>query len=640
MPWILRRIGGEGWIVGASHDCSPRTISIRLPGRLERLERMIDLATNEGLNRLQDEVSGPGLMQTTTAIAQWVRNSGEPDELESFKWIEARLREYGYDTKLEHHRAYISLPGPARLEVDGREVVIEGISHAFAVPTGAEGLSACLVDGRAVASGAGGRAGQGVGGPAGSDAGADVSGALVLVDGMASGVSFKTWEGRGAIGQVHVHDDHLHETSISPVWGNPDERGLEQMPRTPSLAIRRADGERLRALLAEGPVTVNIKTQSLTEWRPIPLLTAQLPGAPVTPYLLLSSHVDSWYYGAMDNGSANATTLEVARILSGRRGSLGRGLRVAFWSGHSHGRFAGSAWYADQNWQDLYENCVAHVFVDSTGGMDATIVTEPPVMPQTHALAAEVVESLTGERFEGKRIGRFADQSFYGIGLNSIFGTLSEQDAAKSSNTISFKTGGRRAGGLGWWWHTPDDTVDKVDEAFLVRDTRIYLAAVHRLLTAPLLPFDYRPAIDEIIEAVGPRVETTKGHLDLRELVADLERARDAIRAFHALLEARCEGASDEFLGTANAALLRLSRHLVPIAFHEGGRFERDMAAPLVPVPALRELDVLARMEVGDVAAQPLATRLHRNVNRVRFGVRGAIRVAEEAARGLGDGTA
>src|SRR5690606_8962925 len=116
-----------------------------------------------------------------------------------------------------------SLPGPARLEVEGQGLAIDGISHAFAVPTGEEGLSARLVDGR--------------------EAGADVRGALVLVDGMASGVSFKTWEDRGAIGQVHVHDDHLHETSISPVWGNPDERGLEQMPRTPSLAIRRADGQ-------------------------------------------------------------------------------------------------------------------------------------------------------------------------------------------------------------------------------------------------------------------------------------------------------------------------------------------------------------------------------------------------------------
>jgi len=443
------------------------------------------------LNRLLDEVSGPGLMQATTATTQRVRDSGEPDEPESFKWIEAGLREHGYETKLEHHHAYISLPGPARLEVEGQGLTIDDISHAFAVPTGAEGPSVRLVDGRD----------------------ADFEGAIALVDGMASGVSFKTWEARGAIGQVHVHDDHLHGTSISPVWGNPDERDLEQMPRTPSLAIRRADGQRLRALLAEGHVAVRIETQSLTEWRPLPLLTAQLPGAPATPYVLLSSHVDSWYYGAMDSGSANATTLEVARILAEQRASLKRGLRVAFWSEHSHGRFAGSAWYADQHWQDLYEHCVAHAFVDSTGGMDATIVTEPPVMPQTHTLAAEVIESLTGEKFEGKRIGRFADQSFYGIGLNSIFGTLSEQDASKSGDTVSFKTGGRQAGGLGWWWHAPEDTVDKVDGAFLVRDTRIYLAAVQRLLTAQLLPFDYRPAIGEVVDVVGPRVEAAKAHL-------------------------------------------------------------------------------------------------------------------------------
>jgi len=428
-------------------------------------------------------------MDSTRSIARWVRLSGEPDELASFEWVKARLEEYGFETELTHHRAYISLPGPAVLRVAGHDREVTGISHAFATSTPTGGLSGRLVDARSAdAAGA-------------ADA---FAGKIVLVDGMASGVSVRTWEDRGTIAQVHVHDDHLHETSVSPVWGNPTEQGLELMPRTPGLAIRRSDAAWLRELMSGGPIEVTIHTEVLTEWRPIPLLTAALPTAPAEPYVLLSSHIDSWYYGAMDNGSANATTLEVARILAENAGELRRGLRVAFWSGHSHGRFAGSAWYADDRWLDLHEHCVAHVFVDSTGGKGATVVTEAPVMPQTKGLAAAAVKAVTGEEFDGKRIGRFADQSFYAIGLNSVFGTLSEQEASGASDTISFKTGGKRAGGLGWWWHTPDDTVDKVDEAFLVRDTKIYLAALHRLLTAPRLPFDYRPAIEEIAPPWAP----------------------------------------------------------------------------------------------------------------------------------------
>ena len=69
----------------------------------------------------------------------------------------------------------------------------------------------------------------------------------------------------------------------------------------------------------------------------------------------------------MDNGSANAVMLEVARILSKYKKELRRGLRLAFWSGHSHGRYAGSTWYADNFWLDLEKNCVAHVNTDSAG---------------------------------------------------------------------------------------------------------------------------------------------------------------------------------------------------------------------------------------------------------------------------------
>src|SRR4026208_1403737 len=57
--------------------------------------------------------------------------------------------------------------------------------------------------------------------------------------------------------------------------------------------------------------------------------------------------------------------------------------------------------------------------------------------------------------------------------------------------------GTRRGAGTGWWWHTPFDTLDKMDEQILLRDTRIYLQVVWRLLTDMVLPFRYAgPAAD------------------------------------------------------------------------------------------------------------------------------------------------
>src|SRR5439155_442351 len=155
--------------------------------------------------------------------------------------------------------------------------------------------------------------------------------------------------------------------------------------------------ERLRQLLwvrlHQGAVRITLTTRVRTGWIPIPLLVAHLDGHVEDRFVLLSGHVDSWHHGAMDNAAANATMLEVARLLGGRRDRLRRGLRVAFWSGHSHGRYAGSAWYADHAWSELHRRCVLHLNADSTGARGATDYSTP------HAVVEEL-RTASASRFD------------------------------------------------------------------------------------------------------------------------------------------------------------------------------------------------------------------------------------------------
>ena len=74
----------------------------------------------------------PGAMMAHLGVfARHVKLSGTPGELESFRYLEATLAGYGYRTKLIHHDAYISLPGPARVECpDG---TLRGITHSFSL---------------------------------------------------------------------------------------------------------------------------------------------------------------------------------------------------------------------------------------------------------------------------------------------------------------------------------------------------------------------------------------------------------------------------------------------------------------------------------------------------------------------------
>src|SRR2546429_5869908 len=100
----------------------------------------------------------------------------------------------------------------------------------------------------------------------------------------------------------------------------------------------------------------------------------------------------------MDNAAANATMLEVARLLGGRADRLRGGPRVAFWSGPSHGRYAGSAWYADHAWSELHRRCVLHLNADSTGARGATDYSTLHATEDAQLFAEAVVRDLTGDR--------------------------------------------------------------------------------------------------------------------------------------------------------------------------------------------------------------------------------------------------
>ena len=233
----------------------------------------------------------------------------------------------------------------------------------------------------------------------------------------------------------------------------------------------------------------------------------------------------------MDNGTANATQLEVARLLAERRADLRRGIRLAFWSGHSHGRYASSAWYADSHWHDLHERCVCHVNVDSVGAKGASVLEDAPTMAETFGFGRQVMAEVTGTALEYKRISRSSDQSFWGHGIPTLFATLSEQprdDSETGAAMAQLLGAGARGGGLGWWWHTTEDTLDKIDPDNLVRDARVYAEALWRLCTLPRLPFDYAATADELAQTLARYHEAANGRLDLERTRAARAPAQSA----------------------------------------------------------------------------------------------------------------
>ena len=83
------------------------------------------------------------LMAHITEFARRVKLSGTPEELESFRYLQAQMDSYGYRTQLLSHDAYISLPGAAKVEIDGKS--LRCITHSMSVPTSAAGVTGVLV---------------------------------------------------------------------------------------------------------------------------------------------------------------------------------------------------------------------------------------------------------------------------------------------------------------------------------------------------------------------------------------------------------------------------------------------------------------------------------------------------------------
>jgi N-acetylated-alpha-linked acidic dipeptidase len=568
-------------------------------------------------HRLAGGTSGTELMAHVAEFARWTKHAGTDEERRSLAYVERTIASYGYRTELIDHEAYISLPKAGSVRLGGE--TLRGIAHSFSCSTGPAGVRAPLIA---------------VGGGREADFDrVDVRGKVVLVEGIASPAVSLLATRRGAVAQIHVSPhEHVHEMCISPVWGSPDDERRALLPGTAVVTVPLESGRRLGAALEDGEVSVTVVAEVDTGWRTTPILVAELgppDGGDDDPFVLFTGHHDTWYYGVMDNGGANATMLEVARLCAQHHGSWRRGLRVVFWSGHSQGRYSSSAWYADRHWEELERRALVHVNVDSTGGLGNTVVSDTTAAAELAALATEVLAAEADQPFSGRRMQRAGDQSFWGIGVPAIFGNMSEQPASASETNASaavFGGGARLGHGTGWWWHTPDDLADKMDQEILVRDTRIYAHAVWRLLTDPMLPLDYEAAAAELRDGLREVAEAMGERLDVGLAL----RRADRLVTLAGEFRSRVVAAGDDAAG-ANQVLRELSRVMVPLGYSGGDRFGHDPALGMGAIPALDDASRLASLAPGSDEFRFLRSRMVRAVNRVAYGLREACAVLERA---------
>ena len=297
-----------------------------------------------------------------------VRESSSEDERSAFDYLAGRLSALGIPHTMHMPELFLSVPVRASLAVGDRS--FRAKTPAFSISTPPEGESAANV----CASKA-------------SRPGAAPTSLTLRPSAMSMSAARSSWsmalagpppvwyfQNQGAKGCIFINPGvDIHWGICTTIWGAPDLDNYHRQPDIPVVSINRPDGDALMAKMAAGAVNATLHAKLKEGWFECPCLVAEIKGN-IEPerFALVHGHVDSWDVGIGDNAVGNASLLELARIFHDNREGLSRTLRVAWWSGHSTGRYGASTWYADQFGLDLARNCIAQMNIDSPGCRWAT----------------------------------------------------------------------------------------------------------------------------------------------------------------------------------------------------------------------------------------------------------------------------
>lgn len=564
------------------------------------------------------------LVETFAKMPRWM-----PEDVNrGADTIVAMLGRHGIPVTVHAPEIHLSIPLEASVEAGG-------VTHRAKPPTASraapDGVSAPLVHLAANLKALRSYSrdvGELFGGSIASDEEARrlVAGRIVVTEGFGNPALASLVEEWGGVGLIASNPGvDIHWGTCTTIWGTPDLDDLPRKPRIPVVAVNKPSGEALTALARAGG-SATIRTRLLEGFFPQKVPVAHIPGAAEPDeFVLVHGHYDSWDVGVGDNATGDATLLEMARVLWANRARLRRSVRIAWWPGHSTGRYAGSTWYADAFATELDEHCVAQINCDSPGCRWATSFHQTTTMSETAALVREAITAVVPDAaFAAKRPNQAGDYSFSNIGISSFYMLSSTMpDAlrhAKGYYDVS-GCGGNIA------WHTENDTIEIADRDHLLRDIRIYLLSTLRVANAELLPFDFVATADEFAATVGRYAAAAGDHADLTPARAATAAFRDAVARFQEAARARRVPA-----GRANQVLKRLARILVPVNFTRGPRFTHDPAFTAPPLPMLA-----VAMELGRHRGTMLGfakTQMLRGQNRYVAAMREATRLVEAA---LGD---
>lgn len=574
---------------------------------------------SEAERRFVDEVTIDlpwGLVESFAGMPRW-----RPEDVNrGMDTLVQRLHDEGIPVEVHQPEIYLSIPYAASVSAGGITYRAKPPSSALPVPGGRTGKLVKLTANPKALRSYNRDIKTLFGGSISSveEVRALVGGNIVVIQGFGNPALTSLIEEWGGIGLIAVNPGtDIHWGTCTTIWGSPDLQDWGRKPKIPVVAVNNPDGQKLMALAEQGG-KATIRTDLVEGWfaQKIPVVT--IPGT-VEPekFVMVHGHLDSWDVGVGDNATGDATLLELARVFWKHRDGLRRSVKIAWWPGHSTGRYAGSTWFTDAFAMDLDRNCVAQVNCDSPGCRWATSYHDTRAFSECASLTEAAIRDIVPDAVVAiHRPPQAGDYSFNNIGLPSFFMLSSTMPDALRAEKGYYDVSGC---GANIAWHTENDQLEIADRDILMNDMKIYLLSVLRVANAEVLPFDWVATCDEFLATIAGYEKASQG-------LADLGPARAATEA----LKAALAGLSAAPVEKRNAALQELARVLVPVNYTREARFRHDPAYTVPPLPTLAVAAELPEFAEGHMRKMA-QTELLRGQNRYLAAIDQACRIVAAA---------
>ena len=168
----------------------------------------------------------------------------QPEDVDrAVELVATGLRAGGVPAKVATMDLYLSLPGPARVQVAGRTLSAKAMAMSGPVPQGLT-AEAIYVPGHKDLIASVLDTSQDV-----SSLRERVAGRIVVTDGMGGAGSVLPFLPLGAVGVIAINPGRdIHSGICTSIWGNPDQSNVNSIPRIPVLGVNNVDGAFLKAL--------------------------------------------------------------------------------------------------------------------------------------------------------------------------------------------------------------------------------------------------------------------------------------------------------------------------------------------------------------------------------------------------------